>query len=205
NGFCEAKCWQVTETVNYVEFREGDATRAKVKYKYINNAFNWGNVTYGEYSITGCGIDGLNHNICGDGDLKKDCTIIKINNPVCVSSNEIQCPVGCPIFVNLNKTTPKGIDRCADRQWYGGVKWHERDLYACRNDQKVLRCYDSPCQSTLGSTSLDGRMDASGKCVKNSSMPSGGSSGGGGTIGGDIINDDYQNQDFIDQQKMIQE
>ena len=85
--------------------------------------------------------------------------------------NKIQCPVGCPIFVNLNKTTPKGIDRCADRQWYGGVKWHERDLYACRNDQKVLRCYDSPCQSTLGSTSLDGRMDASGKCVKNIPSP----------------------------------
>lgn len=182
NGFCEAKCWPVKETVNYVEFSEGDATRANVEYKYINDWLNWGSITWGTYNITGCGTDGLHHNICGKNDLKKDCTIIKMDNPVCTDSSKIQCPVGCPIFVDLHKTTPKGTNRCAVRQWFGGVNWYERDLYACRNDKTILRCFNNPCRPTLGSILENGHMDANGKCVKNSTS-SGGSGGGGGSTG----------------------
>ncbi|MDD3778022.1 MAG: hypothetical protein PHH52_01440 [Patescibacteria group bacterium] len=209
NGFCEAKCWQVTETLRSITITEGDATRANVKYGYKPSTTKTiKHVTYNSTELSAWSKYQTSVKICDREQTQPfyQCNVVNISAPTCYDSNPFDIN-DCPIGWNsaMTKISNASTQCRTTGSYIAWDPWRKRQRAICYGNESVTRCFGDPCRTTLKSTSLDGRMDASGKCVKNGSMPSGGSSGGGGTIGGDIINDDYQNQDFIDQQKMIQE
>ena len=173
DNLCQVKCWDKTETINFVNFSEGDITRPNTTYYVVRNDF-WD--TYYSRSVTaakltGCGATPSANKICQYGDSLLGCTIVKLDNPVCYYGDQrkmVVCPVGCetgPFDIGDN---PAG-NECKDKMYdtrSSSDKWFRRNILQCRNDQIVKSCVTDKCRTTLGSVVEDGYINASGQCVK---------------------------------------
>ena len=163
NGVCQPQCWEVQETNKSILVTEGDATIPNVLYYRYDGG--WRSYQYTSQQLTGCGATADSIRYCSYGDSNLfGCSIIKIDNPACNSGflNLNNCPSGCnSFFANVGTTGSKDRNRSNN-------DWYRRKKMMCYGNETVTRCFQDPCRSTLGSTVIDGTMDAFGKCVKNS-------------------------------------
>jgi hypothetical protein len=175
-GVCQAKCWQVTETAKVLTVREGDATHAGIDYN-TRKAPDPGPFT--SYQLSGCGETQADVKRCNyqyyldlstelaKAEYLRNCSIIELDNPLCQDLNLDDCPIGCNSSYTSISNSP-GADDCKKKDtWTAG--WDDRSRIICYGNEQILRCYGDPCRTTLQSAVLDGTMNASGQCVKNTS------------------------------------
>ncbi len=168
-GVCVIPCWNVTETVNAIVFRMGDATVVNKNYEYwVNNWNGYKSVKFNNLQLTGCSDNQANNNICtynhGSTFTGLGCTYVKIDDPKCGQS--VACPPGCnvgPVYVGK---TGDG-DSCRQATW----NWQSRDRYRCSRTALVQRCAGEPCRATPGDVGLNGTMSVNGSCIKNPVTP----------------------------------
>ncbi len=166
NGVCRPRCWEVQETSKSILVTEGDATVPNVSYYWWDR--RWRTVRYTSRQLSGCGATASSIRYCNYGDSNLfGCSIVKIDDPACNNSflSLNNCPTGCnSFFASAGSTGSK--DRCRNRD---SNNWHSRKKMMCYGNETVTRCFRDPCRSTLGSTIIDGTMNSSGECIKNSS------------------------------------
>ncbi len=114
------------------------------------------------------------------GDITRDsritdCSVIRVDNPDCTLFNTTDkysqfplCPLACDRNYWLYKTSDG--DRCRDQSPYIGSDWWPRNVYRCYNAVNINRRFNEPCRRILGNTSINGVMNAEGKCVISSSF-----------------------------------
>jgi hypothetical protein len=178
-GTCEKLCWpkSVTRTVNV---REGDAPIPGYYKTWISDAFSstmYG-FTYNSSQINNKFISGVKECVRNDDGSTDpsplvDCTIVKINNPICLSkwASDVttgSCPSGYQ-FDNNPVTRTLDWDKCRQHDNLVCVDcWRTRLQWGCKKQISNTVCYLDNCTTTNNQA---GTIDPSGNCVAQSTPP----------------------------------
>lgn len=180
NGSCvdtgSGQCWDVLETTKSVLVEAGDATKPSVRYYYNIECAIWcdkDDRMFTSTELSGCGATQSEVRVCALNSVHSTsrCSVIRLDNPLCADLNLAACPSGCNSRIGPITPAP-GKNYCRTTMTAATGGWVSRTQAMCYGDETVRRCLGQPCRTTLGSTLIDGVMNASGQCVKQAAAPS---------------------------------
>ena len=184
---CEPKIFDNLETINIIKFKEGDATRAGKYYYQRNYTINPVDDDYIPYFFDNQQITeavGTSVKICNANTSNLSaCTIVEMSAPYCLDDSDqyytdkslpikplttnINCPLGYENLLMLGREDRKTGDTCYDNDIDNAcaTNWCGRYQYSCDKNVEISRRVGDSCRATLGSTKIDGIMNAEGKCI----------------------------------------